>query len=49
VNPRATNSSSAASMMAWRRSAARSVRLDAGAAGFGEVSGAELVRGFGMI
>jgi len=30
ANPRATNSSSAASMMAWRRSAARAARLDRG-------------------
>src|ERR1700694_6232230 len=40
VKPRATNSSSAASMMAWRRSAARAARLDgdltgSGKAGFG--------------
>src|SRR5258705_9872307 len=38
VKPRAMNSSSAASMMAWRRSAARSARF-----GFGNGSGGETI------
>src|SRR5260370_40541203 len=39
VKPRAMNSSSAASMMAWRRSAARAARLDGASsvAAFGNV------------
>src|SRR5450631_2902838 len=42
VKPRATNSSSAASMMASRRSAARSARLEASALGDAGLGGAGL-------